>query len=199
MTFGDREKRLLGFLGVVLVIAVGYRLWPLLRPGEDGVDADAAARTATSKIELPALRAPEGEVTSGSFAPGRDPFRFGTPPAPPPPPPPSKEELAAARQRQEEADAANRAAEEQRRIYASTPHPPAVDVRFLGSFGPQTHRIAVFSDAAGKISNVAEGEVVEGKFLVFKIGFESVDLKFVGFPNEPPKRLAAGAAVGGVP
>ena len=64
---------------------------------------------------------------------------------------------------------------------------------YLGSSGMEKRRIAVFADAAGEnLYNVRVGETVEGKFIVDRIGYESVDLKFVGFPDEPAKRLPIG-------
>ncbi len=190
---GQRERRLLGVLAVLAVVAVAYRSWPLLfGSSQDDVDVVAAARAVTARVELPALRLTERAVPAEAFQPGRDPFRFSSPPAPPPPPPPTREQLEAARLQAEQAEAARRAAQAAQDLYDRTPHPPPVDIRFLGSFGPKNHRIAVFNDGT-KIVNAAEGEILNGKFLVYKIGFESVDLKFVGFPNEPPARLAAGA------
>ncbi|MEO8502745.1 MAG: hypothetical protein ABI609_02515 [Acidobacteriota bacterium] len=192
MTLGARERRLLGMLAVGLVALTIFRLGPLLwRQAAAEDEAIAAGRSSVGKGDLPALRSETLEIASGSFTVGRDPFRFGAPPSPPPPTPPSKAELEAMRLQQEREAAARLAAEQARDLYARTPHPPAVNVKFLGSFGPKNHRIAVFSEG-GQIINAAEGEVVAKKFVVDKIGFESVDLKFVGFPNEPPARLAAG-------
>jgi hypothetical protein len=66
-----------------------------------------------------------------------------------------------------------------------------VDVTYLGSFGSPERRIAVFSD--GKtIYNATRGDTLGGKFVVHAIGYESVDLTFVGFPDVPPERLAVG-------
>ena len=39
--------------------------------------------------------------------------------------------------------------------------------------------------------------MLEGKFIVQEIGFESVAIAFVGFPDAEPVRLAAGG--GGAP
>jgi len=193
MTLGARERRLLSILAVLGAIAAVYRLWPLVfGQGQDEVDVVAAARAVSARVELPELRLAERAVPPEDFKPGRDPFRFGAPPAPPPPPPPTQAELEAARLQAEQAEAARRAAQAAQELYNRTPHPPPIDVRFLGSFGPKNHRIAVFNDGT-KIVNAAEGEILNGKFVVYKIGFESVDLKFVGFPNQPPTRLAAGA------
>jgi hypothetical protein len=120
---------------------------------------------------------------------GRDPFRFGPPPPPPPPPPPSREELE--RRRREEEERLRRLAEE--RAAALVPRPPEVDFVYLGSFGPSSRRVAVFSSGEGeKLVNALAGDVLEGKFIVDRIGYESVDIKFVGFPDAPAKRLAIG-------
>ena len=80
--------------------------------------------------------------------------------------------------------AAARAAEE-----AARPHPPEIDVRYLGSFGPRAHPIAVFADTGTNVYNAREGDTLEGKFIVQRIGYESVDLAFVGFPDVPARRL----------
>jgi hypothetical protein len=120
---------------------------------------------------------------------GRDPFRY-RPLAPPPPPPPSPEELEAQRLAREERDRLAREAAERAAREAAIPRPPEVTLRYLGSFGPRDRRIAVFEDpAGGGVLNAREGETLQGKFIVDKIGYESVDLRFVGFPDEPPRRL----------
>lgn len=74
---------------------------------------------------------------------------------------------------------------------AAKPKPPPFTLSYLGNFGPESRRIAVFSD--GKtIYNALEGETIAGKFIVADIGYESVDIRFVGFPDWPPQRLAVG-------
>ena len=62
---------------------------------------------------------------------------------------------------------------------------------FLGSFGPDGRKIAVFTDD-DDILNALEGDVLNKKFIVGPIGYESVEMGFVGFPDAPPTRLAAG-------
>ena len=87
--------------------------------------------------------------------------------------------------------ARRRAAEEAERlrIEAAKPKPPEFTWEYLGNFGPANKRIAVFSDGK-QVYNAQEGEVLERKFIVARIGYESVDIKFVGFPAEPAKRLS---------
>ena len=74
---------------------------------------------------------------------------------------------------------------------AAGPQPPPIDLDYLGSFGPARRKIAVFSDGE-TIHNAMAGEILAGKFIVHQIGYESVDLKFVGFPEVPAERLPAG-------
>jgi len=71
------------------------------------------------------------------------------------------------------------------------PKPPNFDMEYLGSFGPEGRRIAVFSDKED-ILNALEGDVLNDKFIVGPIGFESVEMGFVGFPDEPLKRVGLG-------
>ena len=49
----------------------------------------------------------------------------------------------------------------------------------------------MFSDGR-EIYNVREGQVLKDKFLLVRIGFESADLGFVGFPGAPTQRLEIG-------
>jgi hypothetical protein len=175
----SREKLLLGLLLVVIAV-LGFRvLVPRLR-GSEAAAAGArpsGTRSAAQSVQiaqattldLDALQGAPGELEVG-----RDPFRFAAPPPPPPrpapppppflPPPPPP---------------------------PVGPQPPPVDVTYLGSFGPPQRRIAVFSDGR-TIYNATRGDTLSGKFVVHAIGYESVDLTFVGFPDVPPERLAVG-------
>lgn len=206
MKLAPRERRLLQVLAVLGGLMVLRVVWSWIAPTAPsaGKPVASAARASgaragfgrgsrkgqaqlpTEVVELQ-LAALEGQPKALSV--GRDPFRFGPVPPPPPPPPPTRAELEA-RERQREAQrlAAERAAAE-----ALIPRPPPVTVVYLGCFGPERRRIAVFADDRGEnLYNVEVGDVVEGKFIVDRIGYESVDLKFVGFPDEPAKRLPIG-------
>jgi hypothetical protein len=172
-----REKALLGLLAAVGLFQGGRLLLPLL--GDRGLAAvaggDSGARRAAAGVELAQAVKLDLDALQGEWVEidiGRDPFRFAAPPPPPPrplpPPPPPLEPPP-----------------------PLGPQPPPVDVTFLGSFGPPERRIAVFTD--GKtIYNAERGDTLSGKFVVYAIGYESVDLTFVGFPEVPPERLAVG-------
>ncbi|HVS04154.1 MAG TPA: hypothetical protein VMT16_15430, partial [Thermoanaerobaculia bacterium] len=91
------------------------------------------------------------------------------PPPPPPAPPPPPQPTAPPR-----------------------PRPPSPDhLKFLGRFGSAAQPIAVLTSGA-ELYNVREGDVIEGRFVIAGIGYESIDIGFVGFPDEPPKRLPVG-------
>jgi hypothetical protein len=186
-----RQRLLLAALALLLGIVVWQRLGPALG-GEGGPGGGAAGSAAGADSHVAELRVADLEPSPSQHETGRDPFRYG---APPPPPGPTPEELEAERQRAlAEAEARARAlAAQQAAAQAAppAPQPPPVTLRYLGSFGTERRRIAVFSDG-NAIYNALEGDVLEGKYIVHHIGLESVDVRFVGFPDAPPERLAAG-------
>jgi hypothetical protein len=61
-------------------------------------------------------------------------------------------------------------------------------MEYLGNFGPPDKKIAVFSSGK-RIVNAQEGQVLDKEFIVAHIGFESVDIKYVKFPEVQPKRI----------
>ena len=67
--------------------------------------------------------------------------------------------------------------------------PSAAELRAMQEAEAARQRIAVFTDGQ-KVWNAREGEILEGKFVVAQIGYESVDIRFVGFPDWPVERLA---------
>jgi hypothetical protein len=187
----QRERRLLSLLAVLAGVALLRFVWQAATPPVPGVAAEVRVRAGRPARTAPAalperideIRSDLLAVEPRPFEIGRDLFRYGSPP---PPPPPSAEELERLRL---EAEARRRQAEEAARR-AAVPRPPEVTLRFLGSFGPDRRRIAVFLAGDGRsVLNAVEGDVLEGKFIVVKIGFESVDLGFVGFPDAAARRL----------
>jgi len=202
-----RQAILLGALGVVLLLAVVR--W---RPGGDAAappPSSTAARSASSRPsgggdlsgeEAPSAPRPRRssvkEVnpddvpvisvkdlappsSSQGTDPGRDLFELRDPtrpplptptPAPPapgdvrfvgplPPPPPTP-----------------------------TPKPPEIAFKFIGTFGPKEHPIAVVQQG-DQVLNVRTGDTLFGKFILRKVGYESIDVGFVGFPESETRRL----------
>jgi hypothetical protein len=70
-----------------------------------------------------------------------------------------------------------------------TPKPPEITFKFLGSFGPKEHPIAVIQQG-DEVFNARAGDTLFGKFVLRKVGYESIDVGFVGFADSESKRLA---------
>jgi len=208
----SRQRVLLIVLGVLVLITIWRYLGaggddlPVAPPAaaaragdpEDGGAPRPGAPAARGKASAPVhevvdLRVAALQHDPESYRPGRDPWRFVEPPPPPPLPihQPTAAERAAERAAAEQAARLRAEAEERARLEALIPKPPPFTLKYLGNFGAPDRRLAVFTDGKN-IFNVREGGTIDGKFTVNHIGFESVDVGFVGFPNTPPQRLPAG-------
>ncbi len=69
-----------------------------------------------------------------------------------------------------------------------TPVPPEIAFKFIGTFGPKDHPIAVLL-AGDQLLNARAGDVVFDRFILRSIGYESVDIGFVGYPPAVTKRV----------
>ncbi len=186
---------LLGLLGIVVVVA-GWRYLPSFGGGP-GFTRTTATDLRSSTIDVVELAAYTLDQPPPPSRPARDPWSFGTRPAPeatdaepeapePEPLPPVRPETPAPR-----------VGPETPAPQPIGPEPPPIDVFYIGSFGRSDNPIAVFIDADKSIFNALEGDLVKDKFEVQNIGYESVDLLFVGFPDERPVRLAIGGRPAG--
>ena len=190
MSKRSRQQLLLALLGVVLAIVVWRQLAPGLsgRAGTPVGTSPAATRTVERDLrtgslpQVEELRLDDLRAVETDFGGGRNPFQIDRPP----PPSPSAAEIRQAKQQ----DEASRP-EPEVPAQPVRPTPPPVDVVFLGSFGPDNGRLAVFTDGR-EIYNVGQGEVLKDKYVVVRIGFESADLGFIGFPGAPTRRLEIG-------
>lgn len=70
-----------------------------------------------------------------------------------------------------------------------TPAPPEIPFRLIGIFGPSDRPIAALQHVDNVI-NAREGDVVLRFWIIQKIGYESIDVGFVGFPPTESRRLA---------
>jgi len=195
----QRQQALLAVLALILVIVAGRRLGSLFSvdsfSGSGG--RSSGGRTTglaeqdwrTTLPEVEELHSSALEVGTEALSEGRDPFQAGRP-EPPPQPKPTESDI---RQRIEEARQrrATEVTEVAAPVRPPVPRPPAIDVVYLGSFGNGRKRLAVFTDGS-EIFNVPEGDILKDKFVVVKIGMESADLGFIGFPEAPAKRLEIG-------
>lgn len=196
MSQGRRQQVLLALLVAVLATTVWWRFGSRLAgDGDAGRRRPAAIGSSsrpgsTGEAELPEvveLRLDDLQAVSGDLEQGRDPFHESRPETAPSPSEASQSALREAMERARREQEAEAAAPLERAV----PRPPSVDVVFLGSFGSDNNRLAVFTDGS-EIFNVGEGDVLKNKFVVVRIGFESADVGFVGFPETPARRLEIG-------
>lgn len=185
----DRRQRiLLAVLLLILIVFGGSRLrqWlSSLGAGEVfGLRARRPDVSAVLQADVAVLDRTESANFVPEFTPGRNPWTYGRKPTPPPPPPPPPVE-----KQPEVVKPRDLAPVVPRDPTPVKPTPPPIDVEYIGSFGPRNRKIAVFETGETTI-NAQEGDVVNRKFRVYSIGFESVDLTFEGFPDEPPQRVA---------
>ena len=167
---------LLGVLAVTLVGAVAYDFWPA--SGSAG-PARAAARAGARESSAPTLTAPDVHLQalrSGTSPPetplARDLFRFKPKAAPPrvtqaarpepvAPPPPAPS------------------------------GPPPIPMKFIGlvEAPQQAQKIAILSDGRG-IYQGREGDIIEGRYRILRIGVESVDMAYVDGGGRQTIRLS---------
>jgi hypothetical protein len=69
-----------------------------------------------------------------------------------------------------------------------TPVPPAVSFKFIGTFGPKDQPIAVLLQG-DQLLNARAGDVVFGRFILKNIGYESVEIGYVGYPPAVTQRV----------
>jgi hypothetical protein len=165
-----RELTLASIALVVLAIAV----WTVRGGSAPVAGGAASAPAAASKpaanpdrpfsgVNLDALDAkrPEPEAST------RNPFRFKPAPAPPPPPPPP---VVKQPDRPVGADGT-----------PLPPPPPRIALKYIGDMADPRKpggRIAILSDGRS-VYHGREGDVIEGRYRILRIGVESVELAYL--------------------
>jgi hypothetical protein len=127
--------------------------------------AQSPAGNHIAAVDLDALGAKRPEPDDST----RNPFRF-KPKAPPPP------SAAILKQQQQQA-----AAEQAARGPVEPPPPPRIPLKYIGDMADPTNpgkRIAILSDARGTYYG-REGEVLEGRYRIVRIGVESIELTYL--------------------
>lgn len=169
---GEQRRQLIA-LAILVVVLIGAVYYFYFAPTEEGGQtSNTAAKTAGSPVgagpsALPsALKLAALEPAADKPAAGRNPFRFGVPPAPPPPPPrpqPPQPPPAPV-------------------IPAGPPPippPPAISLKFVGIMQlPTGKRIASLSDGKGLLVG-SEGDVIDGRYRIVKIGVESIVMEYL--------------------
>jgi len=125
-----------------------------------GAKAPATALPPVADVNLDVLHAPATEPPKVT----RNPFRFYEPPAPPPP----------------KAVTAPEPVFVAPPVPTGPPPPPPITLRFIGLIeAPQrSGRVALLSDGRGGLMNGREGEIIEGRYRVLRVGTDSIDLAY---------------------
>lgn len=176
--------------------------------GSRSVQGQRTARTA----EVEPVHMEWLEAQSGSFNSRRNVFAFPAPPPPPPPPqpapPPDKDRdgipdfqdncpnVPNPDQQDIDRDGIGTACETEAEVAPPPPPPPKpvpppFPYRFIGTFGSAGNPIATFT-REGEIVNARVGDIIDGKFILRRIGIESVEIGFTGFPPDERQRIPLG-------
>ena len=165
-------------LAVAAILLIAVVVWAVQRgPAPPAAAAPAgatasnaqppASKTAITEIDLEALETKRPEPQDSD----RNPFRFKQRPAPAPP-------AAVIRQQQEQAAAAAQAAAAGP---SEPPPPPRIPLKYIGEMTDPKNpgkRIAILSDTRSTYWG-REGEVIEGRYRIVKIGVESIELAYL--------------------
>jgi len=172
-----RSQLVYATAAIVLIAGVGYFMWA----GPSGDDAPASnerlaqgagGRAATIEapdVHLPALGAERPKPGEQS----RDLFRFKPKPTPPPPPPPKVTATPAP-------------------TGPPTPAPPPpITLRFIAAYEQNGRKAACLSDAMGKPECGGEGDIIQGRYRILKIGVESVEVAYLDGTGRRTIRLGS--------
>lgn len=189
----NRPRPLLLILLAVVALIAAWRYLPSFGAGPGFIRTTHADLQSTT-IEVVELAAHTLDETPPEVTATRDPWSFASRPAP-------ERTVPEATVPEPRPIAVQPVVPERPRPQAPAPtpigpRPPAVDIVYLGTIGRNDDPVAVFSDGSA-IYNALTGDLVKDQFQVHRIGYESVDLLFVGFPDEPAVRLAIGGRPNG--
>jgi hypothetical protein len=170
-----------GLLVALLAVATAYALFYHLRQGALSTSRSAADAATFEPHEVPKLEThllTRDLVGSGDSP--RNPFTYGPPPTPTrdmrptptPPPPPTPRPPPPTRTPGP----------------SPTPLPPPFDRIYIGYLGPKRLPVAVFRRDE-QVEVAVPGFVFDNRFILREVGYESVVIGFVGYPEEVTTRV----------
>lgn len=171
-------------LSVTGALAVGGGGVNWYMSSRDATVSSASRPTASSRVAVPVspvadLRLGQLHRERGDLAHSdRDLFRFKQAPPPPRPPAPPP--------------AMGPPAPPPPVVASGPPPPPPIQLKFIGlvETPAQGGRLAVLSDAKGNVFYGKEGDIIDGRYRVLKIGVESAELAYVDGRGRQTIRLS---------
>ena len=70
------------------------------------------------------------------------------------------------------------------------PVPPPITLKYIGVLETAQGRVAIFRDSGGDVVNGKEGDIIDGRYRLLKIGVESADLAYVDGRGRQTIRLS---------
>ena len=174
----SRQLLLLVALGALLVVVVIARRGD--SPAGTARGPSGAQRTATTGVkETPVadVRLELLKATPSELGPTtRNPFQFRPKAAPP-----SKAQTSAVRAPVIIAPPP---------VPQGPPPPPPIALKYIGVLETAQGRVAIFRDSGGDIVNGKEGDIIDGRYRLLKVGVESADLAYVDGRGRQTIRLS---------
>lgn len=179
----DKTRKRLGVLGLLVAVFVAVMFVVSRGEGPAGPSAPPsnqanrggapAAASDVADVNLEVLKRTPDEPT----APERNLFAFEQKAAPPPPPretAPSPPVVSAPP------------------VPAGPPPPPAIQLKFIGVLesGGTVGKVAILSDGRGNTFHAREGEDVDGRYRVIRIGTDSIEMSYVDGRGRQTIRLS---------
>jgi len=172
----ERKQLLMGGAAVIVLVIAVTLLRPASAPTPAAAPAPQQARAKSGRAQDADPSGPVAPVKLKALnetrdEPGdtkRNPFRFKPKPAPPPPPPPppDKEKLPVT-------DAPRPVQPQERPL-------PPIGLKFTGTLTrADGTKWAVLSDGKSAPMFGKDGDIIDGKYLIVKIGTESIEMSYV--------------------
>lgn len=182
----ERRRQLLLVAVALLLAAAVYRAWPTPSASPAAASKSRAATQSATRDAVPAEAEPDvhlDALSGGRPKPERverNLFRFKQLQQPPPRPvvaPAVAAKLAPAGPP------------------PPPPPPPPIPLKFIGivDVPGQSRKIAALSDSKGSVFHGSEGETVEGRYKILKIGIESIELSYIDGRGRQTLRLIGGS------
>jgi hypothetical protein len=176
----SRSLVLLGALGVALTVVVMARRAddPVTNPGRS-TGRSATTTAATKETPVADLRLDRLKADASELGPStRNPFQFKPKAAPPPP------------RSQASAVAPPPVVVAPPPLPQGPPPPPPIALKYIGVLETAQGRMAIFRDTGGDVVNGKEGDIIDGRYRLLKIGVESADLAYVDGRGRQTIRLS---------